>query len=176
MNPTLSRIFRGGLLALASFSGAVSAGFLTDVDPNWEEDEVLMPPPMDAARLRAFYVSATTPNQFFVDEGSVSVGADGVVRFTLVVRTPGGAENVSFEGIRCATGERRLYASGRADGEWVAARNSVWQPIVDNTYNRPRAALAWEYFCDGPAAPRNREHALRLLQQRRDQAQPYGVR
>lgn len=135
-----------------------------------------MPPPMDAARLRAFYVSATTPNQFFVDEGSVSVGADGVVRFTLVVRTPGGAENVSFEGIRCATGERRLYASGRADGEWVVARNSVWQPIADNTYNRPRAALAWDYFCDGPAAPRNREHALRLLQQRRDQSQPYGVR
>ena len=98
-----------------------------------------------------------------------------MVRYTLVVRARGGAENVSFEGLRCATGERRIYASGRKDGTWVPLKNSAWQPIVDNGYNRPRAALAHDYFCDGPAAPRDREHALRLLRQRRDLDKPFGV-
>ena len=87
----------------------------------------------------------------------------------------GGAENVSFEGIRCATGERRIYASGRKDGTWSPLKNSAWQPIVDNGYNRPRAALAHDYFCDGPAGPRDREHALRLLRQKRDLDKPFGV-
>ena len=83
----------------------------------------------------------------------------------LVVRTPGGAENVTFEGIRCNTGERRIYASGRRDGNWSRARNSEWAPISDNSYNRPRAALARDHFCDGPAPPRNRDEVLRRLQQ-----------
>ena len=99
-----------------------------------------------------------------------------MVRYTLVVRTPGGAENVTFEGIRCATGERRIYASGRKDGTWTPMKNSEWQPISVNNYNRPRAALAYDYFCDGPAAPRDRKHALQLLEQRRDPSRPFGVR
>jgi hypothetical protein len=76
-----------------------------------------------------------------------------VVRYVLVVRSPRGAENVTFEGIRCASGERRLYAIGQGDGTWVASRNVAWEPISFNTYNRPQAALAKEYFCDGTTSP-----------------------
>lgn len=169
-------MIRGGLVALACFSAAAGAGLLVEADPDWKEGEVVMPPPVAEATLRAFFVSSASPNRFFVDEGGVSVGEDGVVRYVLVVRTPGGAENVTFEGIRCATGERRIYASGRKDGSWVAMKKSDWEPIGDNAYNRPRAALAYEYFCDGPAAPRNREQALRLLQSRRDPTTPLGAR
>lgn len=176
MNPIVRQCLCGGLAALASFSMPVSAGLLVDADPDWKEVEATMPPAPQEAGLRAFDIGSPSPNAFFVDEGSVSVGADGVVRYTLVVRTPGGAENVTFEGIRCATGERRIYASGRKDGSWVPMKNSAWQSIGDNTYNRPRAALAWDYFCDGPAGPRDRKHALQLLQQRRDPSRPYGVR
>ncbi len=53
---------------------------------------------------------------------------------------------------------------------------SDWQPIGDNSYNRPRAALAYDYFCDGPAAPRDRNHALRRLQGERDPGEPGGNR
>lgn len=176
MNPILRQCLCGGLVALASFSMSASAGLLVDADPDWKEVEAAVPPAPQEAGLRAFDIGSPSPNAFFVDEGSVSVGEDGVVRYTLVVRTPGGAENVTFEGIRCATGERRIYASGRKDGSWVAMKNSAWQPIGDNTYNRPRAALAWDYFCDGPAGPRDRKHALQLLQQRRDLSHPYGGR
>lgn len=163
-------------MALAVASSAAQAGLLVDADPDWKEGEVSMPQAPQPDGLRAFDVGSPSPNGFFVDEASISVGEDRVVRYTLVVRTPGGAENVTFEGIRCATGERRIYASVRKDGSWVPMKNSDWQPISDNTYNRPRAALAYDYFCDGPAAPRDRAHALRLLQQRRDPTRPFGER
>ena len=165
---SVRRIVTGGLMVLACMSGGVSAGLLAEADPDWKEGEVSMPPPVDEARLRSFFVSSASPNHFFVDEGSVSVGEDQVVRYTLVVRTPGGAENITFEGLRCVTGERRIYASGRPGGDWVPMKNSAWQPISNNAYNRPRAALAFEYFCDGSVPPRDTEHALRLLRAPRD--------
>jgi len=162
-----SRMTRGGLLALALVCGPALAGLLVDADSDWKEGEVTLPPAVEETRLRPFDTGTPSPNRFFVDEGSVSVGEDGVVRYTLVARAAGGAENVTFEGIRCATGERRIYASGRPDGNWVAMKKSEWQAIGGNAYNRPRAALAWDYLCDGLAAPRSRDHALQLLKQRR---------
>jgi hypothetical protein len=155
-------LIRGGLLALACFSATASA-FLVDAEPDWKEGEYVLPPPPDEARLIRFFVSSASPNRFFVDEASVSVGADRVVRYVLVVRTPGGAENVTFEGIRCTTAERRIYAGARSDGSWAPMKNSVWQPISRNAYNRAQAALAADHFCDGRVPPRDREHALSLL-------------
>ncbi|WP_225433399.1 CNP1-like family protein [Thauera sedimentorum] len=164
---SLHLLIRGGLAALVCFSGPVSAQFLADeeANANWKEGEVEFPPAPAESSLREFFVSSASPNTFLIDEQTLSVGEDGVVRYVLVVRTPGGAENVTFEGIRCNTGERRIYASGRRDGSWSRARNSEWAPISDNSYNRPRAALARDHFCDGPAPPRNRDEVLRRLQQ-----------
>lgn len=171
------QLIRGGLVALACLSGAASAGLLVEPEPDWAEAEHVLPPAPAEASLRSFFVSSASPNRFFVDEASVDVGADGVVRYVLVVRTPGGAENVTFEGLRCATGERRIYASGRQDGSWVAMKNSAWAPISNNAYNRPRAALAWDILCDGPAAPRDRSEALRRLRGGADYTDPSkGVR
>ncbi len=123
-----------------------------------------MPETLDRAQFRSFFVSAASSNRFFVDASSLSVGDDGVVRYVLVVQTQGGAENITYEGIRCTTAERRIYAMARPDGSWASARRSAWEVIEDNSYNRPRAALAFDHFCDGPAPPRSREEALRLLQ------------
>ena len=148
------------------------AGLFSSADRNWVEGEIVFPEPPVEAGLREFFVSAASANRFFIDERTLTVGDDGIVRYVLVVRSSGGAENVSFEGIRCATGERRIYALGRTGGQWSPARQSEWTPIVDNAYNRPRAALAFDYFCDGPAPPRSREAALRLLRQHRHGVAP----
>ena len=143
----------GGLMALFCFCGGAHAGFLTDADKDWQEEaEVPFPPAPKEADLHRFYVSATTPNAFFIDMATLSVGQDGVVRFVMVVRSPRGASNITFEGIRCASSQRRLYAIGQADGTWVASRNTAWEGISFNTYNRAQAALAKEYFCDGTTA------------------------
>ena len=62
-------------------------------------------------------------------------------------RPAGGAENVSFEGIRCEEHTWKLYATGSTDGQWRTARISEWRPIENKSVNRYHAALSKELFC-----------------------------
>lgn len=145
-----------------------SAGLLADDDPDapkWEEEAPQLPAFPEEAELREFYVSATTPHRYFIDGKSLSVGRDGVVRYTLVVRTQSGVSNISYEGIRCATGQYKIYAIGRQDGAWSPTRHSEWRTIRNNPTYRHHAALAREFFCpigNPIATPEEGLEALRL--------------
>jgi len=112
----------------------------------WEAQKVLMPPYPKEGNLLPFYVGPPRPFAFFIDSASVSVAQDGIVRYTLVARSPSGAENVSYEGIRCQTYETRTYAFGRADGTWARAGNQQW-----TSYSRyqidQHLVLADDFFC-----------------------------
>lgn len=163
MSLILRRVLQGALSATLAVPLLATAQFLSDPDENWREAEVEFPPPPQEAFLREFFVSSASSNRSYVDESSLEVGSDYVVRFVLVTRTSGGAENVSFEGIRCTTGERKLYALGRPDGEWTTPRRSEWQTMRTASVNTPQTALAINYLCDGPAPPRTTEDALRTL-------------
>lgn len=129
----------------------------------WQEEAVHLPAAPQSENLLPFYVSATTTNKFFVDASSISVGNDGVVRYTLVVLAAEGGRNVSYEGMRCETRERRIYAAGRSDGSWSTSRNHQWSPIQDAAANRHYAALFLEYFCVGGAIVRNADEARGIL-------------
>lgn len=113
----------------------------------WQEVQAQLPAYPRPDGLVPFEVSAASQNRHYVDEGSLSVGEDGVVRYTVVVRTAGGAENVSFEGMRCATGERKLYAFGRPNGEWVRNRYARWEPIQTRQATGYHRELFYHYFC-----------------------------
>jgi CNP1-like family len=113
----------------------------------WQEAAVEFPAFPRQEDLLTFYVSAATDNRFFVDGSTLSVGGDGVVRYVLVVEAAGGARNVTFEGLRCQTKERRLYASGRVDGTWSRSRNDEWKRLQSLAANRHHAALYFDYFC-----------------------------
>ena len=112
----------------------------------WKESEYKLPAPPKPADLIEFFVSSATDFRFFVDPQSLSVGNDGVVRYTLVARSPSGAENVTYEGIRCSEGWLRVYAYGRPGGGW-SERDSEWRPIEPKTVQRWHNALRREYFC-----------------------------
>ncbi|MDD2885049.1 MAG: CNP1-like family protein [Dechloromonas sp.] len=129
----------------------------------WQELALKLPPPPRAETLQSFYVSATTDHHFSIDGATLSTGADGVVRYVLVVETAGGARNVTYEGMRCETRERRVYASGRRDGTWSKARSNAWVRIQDVATNRHHAALFLEYLCPGGVIVRSPEYALSLL-------------
>lgn len=129
----------------------------------WAEVEHQLPPPPNPASLIQVDVGVLTGNQFFVDEQSVSYGGDEVIRYTLVVTTSGGAKNVSYEGMRCATAERRLYAFGRSDGTWSKARNNAWIRIQENNLNRQHAALFRDYFCTPGGSVTDTAGARRVL-------------
>lgn len=153
------------LVALMSLSSLTArAEFDEDYETRpWQELEVTLPKAPTAAEILPFFVSATTEHRYFIDGDSLTVGTDGVVRYVLVVETGGGARNVSFEGMRCVTRERRIYASGRRDGTWSKSRNNAWQRIQDNALNRHHAALFLEYFCPGGVIVRDADDAREAL-------------
>jgi hypothetical protein len=118
---------------------------------DWVEQRVEPPAFPKEADLVEFYASSNTANRFFIDAATLSVGDDGVVRYVLVIRTPGGATNTTYEGIRCKAGEYKLYASGRADGTWARSRSDAWRPIENKLANRHHAALNRDLFCPAGA-------------------------
>lgn len=134
-----------------------------EVAKQWQEGDFLFPGAPRQESLREFYVGAATGNRFFIDVSSLSVGRDDVVRYTLVVLSPEGARNVSFEGMRCGTKERKIYASGRSDGAWSKARLSQWSKIQEVYGNRHHAALFLEYFCPGGVIVSSAEQASEAL-------------
>ena len=134
-----------------------------DEEAPWVELQATLPPYPKEENLLPFYVSAATDNRFFVDGTSINVGADGVVRYVLVVRSATGASNVSFEGIRCATREKKVYAFGRADGTWVKARVSTWEPISYQDRNRQHHVLHQDFFCPDKLPVASSEAAVAAL-------------
>lgn len=120
-----------------------------DNEKPWTELSARIPPYPDVEAALPFFVSAATDLEFFVDPASLSVGEDGVVRYTLLVRSPQGALNVSFEGIRCRTAEYKLYAFGHPDGRWTKNRYAEWRPIRYKDRNRHHLVLYDDFFCPG---------------------------
>lgn len=102
----------------------------------WKEGEVKLPAYPKAEGLIEFSVAGGR-FRFFIDPASLALGPDGVVRYTLVARSPSGVANISYEGIRCATRSYKVFALGN-DGRW-ASRESEWRRI------EPKSVQAWHY-------------------------------
>jgi hypothetical protein len=134
----------------------------------WQELKEVEPPDFPRPEnLREFYVGAATSNSYFIDASTLSVGSDGVARYVLVVRTAGGATNVSFEGINCRERTWKHYATGHGDGKWVKSRAAriEWRPIENKPVNRHHASLSRDYFCPGGVSLNSADegrNALRL--------------
>ncbi len=114
----------------------------------WQEIATQLPAIPAPENLIPFYVSPTTTLKFAIDSKSLTAGSDGVMRYTLVSKSASGAENISYEGIRCESSEVKLYAFGHRDGTWGRSRRDKWEPILEKTTNRQHAALARDYFCN----------------------------
>jgi hypothetical protein len=132
-------------------------------DKPWEEVAAQLPAYPKAENLLPFTVSSATRNQHFVDAASISVGTDKVIRYTVVIEAAGGAKNVSFEGLRCDSGERRLYAYGHPDGSWSKARNAGWEAIKFRSLLSYQKALYEDYFCPAGLPVKDDQEAVRNL-------------
>lgn len=139
--------------------------FEFDQDKPWSEVAVKLPAYPKAEKLIPFNVSSATRNKHFVDADSISIGEDRVVRYTVVIEAAGGAKNVSFEGIRCESGERRLYAYGHPDGTWSKARNAGWEGIKLRSLLSYQKALFEDHFCPDGIRVRDGKEAVRNLRQ-----------
>lgn len=113
----------------------------------WKEIEAQIPAYPKLEEALPFFVSAASDNQFFIDPKSVSVGEDDTVRYTLIIKSVTGVLNISFEGIRCGTREKKLYAFGRKDGTWSRNKYAKWDAIKYKDVNRQHHMLYDDFFC-----------------------------
>ncbi len=141
------------------------------IDKPFTEDAVTFPaPPVDRDAV-PFDVGGRdeSPLRFAIDPKSVSIGKDNVVRYTVLITSKTGARNVNYEGLRCDTAERRIYATLRNDtNQWVgnravdmnetanaesASMNAYkpatdWQRVGNGGPTDYASALMRSYFCD----------------------------
>lgn len=134
-------------------------------DTPWIELAAKLPPPPADDRLLEFTVSAVAPHHYYIDRDSISVGSDGVIRYTVVIRTAGGVNNAFFEGLRCETAESRQYAHLRSDGSWMRASRSAWQPVALSSALAWRKALYEDFLCPDGLPVASAERAISLLLQ-----------
>jgi hypothetical protein len=149
-------------IACAALATTWEYDFDAETKP-WKELQAQLPAyprPQDLILLEA---GSETPHKFYIDAKSVSVGVDDVVRYTTVVKTAGGATNVTFEGMRCDTREQKLYALGRSDGSWGRARDPKWQRIVLRDLQPHHYVLYRDFFCPARAKPTPLKQALDAL-------------
>ena len=155
-------------VAAACFTGAhaqpKSDWEITLEERDWQEGEIKLPDYPKAQNLIEFESLASSGNfRFFVDSQSLSAGKDGAVRYTLVARSGSGVENVSFNGLRCARGTHKVYATGRSDKTWAPVRTGDWKAIQLNSPARQHVILMRDFFCPSGVPIMSREEGLDAL-------------
>jgi len=148
---TASRIAAAIIACLLTCSAAAQWKFFEsdfdDQEKPWKEIEAKLPAYPKAENLLDFDGGSAAGHKFFVDAPSLSIGEDGVVRYSLVVRTAGGATNVSYEGIRCDMRQQKVYAIGRAGGTWARARDPQWRRIEYREVSPHYGVLYVDFLC-----------------------------
>lgn len=149
------------------FGRFIPRGYEGEEEKVWKEKEVEPPTFPKQENLVEIYVSAVATNKYFIDSSTLDVGTDGVVRYVLVVKTSGGATNISFEGMHCKELTWKHYATGGSDGTWTKSRavRTEWRPIENKPVNRHHAAISRDLFCPIGSPIQNPEegrNALRL--------------
>jgi hypothetical protein len=113
-------------------------------------------------RSSPFYVSQQTIFKFAVDTDSISIGADGVTRYIVVVTNPSGGQQAQYEGIRCDSFQWRLYGT-LENGSWRENPLSSWKSIQSNVPNRYQASLAQGAFCNFNTQEKNIKTVVQAL-------------
>lgn len=118
-------------------------------DPeDWKEGKVEIPPYPKNTDLVEFQVDKPSSSfHYYIDSKSLSIGEDGVIRYSLVIESKTGAKNISFEGMRCDEHEYNVYAYG-SQGKFREVRNPKWISFEHDRYNLHRRDLYELYVCD----------------------------
>lgn len=108
----------------------------------WQEQAANLPDwPQDEDLIEFQVEEGGGPFRYYVDESSLQIGSDGVVRYVVVAESRSGSRNVSFEGIRCVSrGLIKRYAYGSATG-FEPLTGTDWRPIEDSRGDAHRVEL-----------------------------------
>lgn len=128
--------------------GAEEIGYDASLEVPWVEIETRVQQGPAETDLTEVEVERLPPGMtLYADLENLTVDErDQVVRLWLVVRSSGGADNGSYEGFRCATGEYKVYAyfNPSRSTPLRPVRLPRWRAIRPADY---RADLAQEVLC-----------------------------
>lgn len=154
----LDRALACAALLIASLAHAQ----LVPMDPDWREVEAPPPGAFSTDALVPLDIPGATL-RFGVVPASVAIGSDGIVRLVVVARGVGGAVNALYEGIRCGTGEYKVYARHNPGSGWVIAKDAQWQPLQDAPLFRHALVIARNGACVGHGTNASADRILRDL-------------
>jgi len=136
-------------LAFVRIAGAQ----LSDPDPDWKELDAATPPAFEAQRVILLDMPKHLTTRVGVDPDTLQIGSDGIVRYVVVMQSPSGSVNASYEGLRCLTGEVKVYARHGSSAKWTPVAKPEWRPLNSNQPSPHALALARQGVCDGRSAP-----------------------
>jgi hypothetical protein len=96
------------------------------------------------------------PYTLLIDEKSLAVGKDRVIRYTAILRSAGGVDNIAYEGISCNSRQVRRYAYG-SRGQFRRVRKPEWRFVLRKGQDRYRHELIESYFCPLPSGDMEHE-------------------
>ncbi|MCK5648283.1 MAG: CNP1-like family protein [Gammaproteobacteria bacterium] len=171
-----------GAVLLLSFSTTAAAdvwdrvdGFSDEYQENegveefiWKEGSNNLPDyPQDNNLLQFDGPPAYRNYQYLMDEKSLIVGQDGVVRYSIVIRSSGGADNVMYDGLRCTTNQIKNYAYGSTDMDgkkkFIRKKNADWKAFRSTGVTAYASILAADYFCDHNGAVLKRHEIIQNI-------------
>lgn len=114
----------------------------------WQEGKTELPDYPVEKNLIEFESEAVNSRfRYFIDKNSISISkADGIVRYTLVIRSDRGSNNVSHEGMRCQSGEYKIYAYGSKD-KFRMVKTPKWRVIQNKANYSFRKVLFNDAMC-----------------------------
>lgn len=115
--------------------------------PSWPSEQ-------DLIRVKLSLVEF--PYTLLIDEKSFSVGDDRIIRYTAILRSADGVDNVTYEGISCNRREVRRYAYG-SRGQFRPVRKPDWKFVRRKGQDRYRYELIESYFCPLPGGDMKRQ-------------------
>jgi len=148
--------------AALAWAAAAASAQLAAPDADWKEIEAPAPPPLATRGLIELEVAGSSL-RFGIDPSSVTVGADGIVRYVVVAASSTGTVNAMYEGIRCNTAEVKVYARHNPDSGWVQVANAEWQPLHATRNSRYSLLVARNGACVGHSANGNAAQVVRDL-------------
>ncbi len=131
-------------------------------DEKIKEDAAILPSwPSEQNLIRVNLSLVDFSYSLLIDEKSFSVGKDRIIRYTAVLRSAGGVDNIVYEGISCNRGKVKRYAYG-SRGQFRTVRKPEWRFVRKKGQDRYRHELIENYFCPLPMGDFERELLDRL--------------
>jgi hypothetical protein len=147
-------------VAALALAACAAHAQLVQQDPDWRETQAPPPPAVKLDGLIPLEIPGSNL-RFGVAPASVTVGSDGIVRYVVVATSTTGTVNAIYEGIRCNTGEYKVYARHNPDSGWTPTKDSPWRSLHEQPMSRHSLLIARSGACMGHGANRT---AARIVQ------------